>query len=108
MRACEVFVHGKFAGILSETDNPKQYVFKYDESYIDSPTNVGVSLSMPVRKEEYRSGSLFPYFANLISEGENREIQSALLHIDKNDDFGFLLATANFDTVGAVTVKRIE
>ncbi len=30
-----------------------------------------------------------------------------LLHIDENDDFGILLATAQYDTIGAVTVKPI-
>lgn len=43
----------------------------------------------------------------MLSEGENRIIQSALLHIDKEDDFGILMATAQVDTVGAVTVCPI-
>jgi len=44
----------------------------------------------------------------MLSEGENRQIQSQLLHIDAEDDFGILLATAQYDTIGAVTVKPIE
>ena len=44
----------------------------------------------------------------MLSEGENRRIQSRLLHIDSSDDFGILLATAQNDTVGAITVKPIE
>ena len=63
---------------------------------------------MPPREEEYRSKNLFPYFFNLLSEGENRVIQSSLHHIDKDDDFGILLSTAQFDTIGAVTVKPIN
>ena len=35
----------------------------------------------------------------------NRQVQSMLLHIDENDDFGIMLATAQHDTIGAVTVK---
>jgi serine/threonine-protein kinase HipA len=31
-----------------------------------------------------------------------------LLHIDENDDFGILLATAQLDTIGAVTIKPID
>ena len=41
----------------------------------------------------------------MLSEGSNRQIQSMLLHIDENDDFGIMLATAQTDTIGAVTVK---
>ena len=44
----------------------------------------------------------------MLSEGENRQTQSRLLHIDSDDDFGILLATAQNDTIGAITVKPIE
>ena len=54
------------------------------------------------------SNHLFPYFFNMLSEGENRQIQSRMLHIDEDDDFGILLATAQMDTLGAVTVKPID
>lgn len=63
---------------------------------------------MPVRSETYQSDFLFPYFFNMLSEGANRQTQSMVLHIDENDDFGILLATAQNDTIGAVTVKPIE
>ena len=63
---------------------------------------------MPVRNEPYNSNYLFPYFFNMLSEGANRELQSIVHHIDENDDFGILLATAHTDTIGAVTIKRIE
>lgn len=53
------------------------------------------------------AGTLPPFF-NMLSEGENRKLQSQLLHIDAADDFGILLATARYDTIGAVTVKPIE
>lgn len=100
MRKCKVLVHGVIAGELTEHDNPKEYVFIYSPEYKGEP----VSLLMPVRSEEYRSEHLFPYFANILSEGENRSIQASVLRKDKDDDFGILLETAQFDTVGAVTV----
>lgn len=102
MRQCKVFVHGVEAGILQETDT-KEYLFTYNEGYHGNP----VCLAMPLRKETYRSNHLFPYFFNMLSEGSNRQIQSMLLHIDENDDFGIMLATAQHDTIGAVTVKPI-
>ena len=90
------------AGLLQETDDRK-YVFAYNVDYQGEP----VCIAMPVRQEPYRSDYLFPYFFNMLSEGANRQVQSTLLHIDENDDFGIMLATAQHDTIGAVTVKPI-
>lgn len=103
MRQCKVLVNDKEAGLLQETDD-RQYIFTYLENYRGAP----VCLAMPIRSEAYRSGFLFPYFFNMLSEGANRQTQSMVLHIDENDDFGILLATAQNDTIGAVTVKPIE
>ena len=102
MRQCKVFVNNQEAGVLLETDD-RHYVFTYIEGY-DGPR---VCLEMPVKAEPYYSDMLFPYFFNMLSEGANRQLQSSLLHIDENDDFGILLATAQNDTIGAVTVKPI-
>ena len=103
MRQCKVFVHDVEAGILQETDD-RQYIFTYQDGYMGAP----VCIAMPVRTEPYRSAHLFPYFFNMLSEGANRQTQSMLLHIDENDDFGILLATAQEDTIGAVTIKPID
>lgn len=106
MRQCKVLINKKNAGILTETDSPREYTFKYDSDYLMSGGEP-VCLAMPLREGEYRSSYLFPYFANLLSEGANRELQSRYLHIDKDDDFGILLETARYDTVGVVTVVPI-
>lgn len=103
MRQCKVFVHDKEAGVLQETDD-RHYIFAYSDGYDSEP----VCLAMPVRKAPYQAEFLFPYFFNILSEGANRQLQSTLLHIDENDDFGILLATAQNDTIGAVTIKPIS
>ena len=103
MRQCKVFVHDVEAGILQETDD-RHYIFTYLDGYSGDP----VCIAMPVRTETYRSTHLFPYFFNMLSEGANRQTQSQLLHIDENDDFGILLATAQEDTIGAVTIKPVD
>ena len=102
MRQGKVYVNGTEAGILQEDDSG-QYTFSYDDDYKGRP----VCLTMPLRKEEYKSDYLFPFFFNMLSEGANRKMQSLLLHIDENDDFGILLATAQTDTIGAVTITPI-
>ena len=107
MRACKVYIKNKEAGILEETDEQK-YVFTYSNGYIAAGNRVPVCIAMPVREEPYQSDYLFPYFFNMLSEGANRKTQSMLLHIDEDDDFGILLATAQVDTIGAVTIKPIK
>lgn len=99
-----MFVHGEYAGILTEISN-KDYSFVYDEEYRRNECNSPVCLAMPLSVNEYHSDILFPFFYNLLSEGANRKMQSDLLHIDSEDDFGILLATAQYDTIGSVTVQ---
>ena len=105
MRQCEVYVHDIKAGVLTEDENG--YSFIYDKTYLQGKNNPPVSLTLPLRREVYHSEHLFPFFFNMLSEGENREVQSRLLHVSPEDDFGILLATARHDTIGAVTVKPI-
>lgn len=107
MRQCEVYVHDIRAGRLIEDDDLK-YTFIYDDAYLARPENPPVSLTLPIRKEPYHSSYLFAPFFNMLSEGENRQMQSQILHIDADDDFGILLATAQTDTIGAVTVKPLN
>lgn len=107
MRKGKVFVHGQYAGELTEI-SPKQYVFDYDELYSRSPEAHPVCLAMPLHQKHYESETLFPFFSNLLSEGENRQLQARMHHVDEKDDFGILLATAQYDAIGCVTIKSIE
>lgn len=107
MRKCEVMLHGVKTGMLTEHDN-STYEFVYDTDYLGSATSEPISLTMPLQTEPYVARHLFPFFANLLSEGDNRKLQAAILHLDPDDDFGILLATAKFDTIGAVTINPIN
>lgn len=103
MRKGRVFVKGVFAGVLSELDS-RHFVFEYAQDYLQDNSLPAVCLAMPKKQQRYESSALFPFFSNMISEGHNRKMQSRFLHIDEDDDFGILLATAQYDTIGAVTV----
>ena len=106
MRSCEIYVHGIKAGVLTE-DDKREFTFTYDHAYLLSDKALPASLTLPLRSEPYHSPYLFPAFSNILSEGENRQIQSQLLRIDNEDDFGIMLATCQSDTIGAITVKPI-
>lgn len=106
MRAMEINRNGTFAGTLSE-ENHQHFVFRYDDNYFNDTTQPAISLTLPKTQKKYSSEFLFPFFFNMLSEGANRELQCAQLRIDEEDNFGLLLATAQYDTIGAVTVKPI-
>jgi len=106
MRTLEVYRNGFLAGLLTEK-NSQLYIFRYDEKYFNDPGKPAISLTLPKTEKEYRSEFLFPVFFNMLSEGVNRKLQSTQLRIDTEDNFGMLMATAQYDTIGAITVKPI-
>ena len=105
MRTAQVYRNKIQAGILREEN--RQYIFRYSDAYFADPTLPAISLTLPKKQQEYRSTYLFPFFFNMLSEGVNRNLQSRQLRIDENDYFGLLLATAQDDTIGAITLKPI-
>ena len=107
MRRAEVYRNSILAGTLSKADSGS-YTFTYDSGYYNDNLKPGISLTMPKTQLTYTSEHLFPFFYNMISEGTNRVVQSKQLRIDEKDFFGLLLATAQYDTTGAITVKQID
>jgi len=106
MRKATVYYNGILAGELTEISG-NEYVFRYNDDYFMDTSKPAISLSLPKTRQEYRSEYLFPFFFNMLSEGSNRATQSRLLRIDEKDHFGILLATAQHDVIGAVTVKPV-
>lgn len=106
MRAMEIYRNGTLAGILTE-ENHQRFVFRYDDNYFNDTTQPAISLTLPKTQKEYSNKFLFPFFFNMLSEGVNRKLQCTQLRIDEEDNFGLLLATAQYDTIGAVTIKPI-
>jgi serine/threonine-protein kinase HipA len=107
MRQCEIYLHGIRCGLLTEDDN-RTFTFTYDKAYLIGDNAEPVSLTLTLQSEPHTCPYLFPAFVNMLSEGENRQVQSQLWRIDPDDDFGILLATCGTDTIGAITVKPIE
>lgn len=106
VRSVEVYRNDALAGILTE-ENDRQYTFRYNAQYFTDPSTQPISLTLPKTSKEYKAANLFPFFYNMLSEGVNRKLQCRVLRIDEEDDFGLLAATAQYDTIGAVTVKPI-
>ena len=107
MRQLEVYVNEVKAGMLTELNPGKGYMFAYDESYVASDLPP-VSLSLPKRAEAYEAENLFPFFTNMLPEGANRKVVCREKRIDENDFFGMLMATVGTDMIGSVNFKEVE
>ena len=103
-REAQVFYKTELAGYLAETEDG--YVFEYNKEFFKK--NIPVSMSLPPREEPYKSKELFPFFKGLLPEGWYLDIVGATQKVDTKDSFGVLLSTASVDTIGAVTVRRME
>src|SRR3989338_2464623 len=104
LRKGQVFFNQDLAGYIGETKNG--YLFEYDKEFLKK--NIPVSLSLPLREEPYESQELFPFFKGLLPEGWCLDIVTATQKVDREDLFCILLCTTSGDTIGAVTVRKIE
>lgn len=103
-RQAAVFVNERRAGTLRQ--EPGRYTFEYEQEYFSS-TLPAISLTLPKTQQLYISPVLFPFFSGLLTEGTNHSIQVRALHLDERDEFSLLLATAQRQTIGAVTVCEL-
>jgi|ERR1700677_1433260 HipA-like protein len=107
MAKAEIYNNGILAGHL-EKNGPNDYKFVYTHEYYTNESLPPISLTLPKRRQSYQSIILFSFFAGLLAEGINKDIQCRLLKIDERDDFTRLLRTADEDTIGGITVKEIS
>lgn len=102
LRKADVYFKNDLAGYLSETN--EGYIFQYDENFLKK--NIPISISLPPRKESFKSAELFPFFMGLLPEGWYLDIVSTKLKHDPRDFFGVLVSTASIGTIGAVTIHK--
>lgn len=106
MKKAIVKFKGIPAGILEQQS--EGFEFRYDDAYFQNPSFKPVSVTLPKTQQTYQNTSLFPVFYNMLPEGANKAMICQALRIDANDFFGLLLATAQYDTIGAITVQPIN
>ena len=104
-RTAYVYVRDTFAGTLKETD--AGYSFVYDSEYLAGEASSAVSLTLPMRAEEYTSKTLFPFFDGLIPEGWLLNIVTENWKIEPKDRFGLLLVACK-DPIGNVRIKEVR
>jgi serine/threonine-protein kinase HipA len=102
MRKAEIFVNNRKAGILTEVEFGRRYLFEYLSDYSGPP----VSLTMPVSQSVYEFNGFPAFFDGLLPEGHQLEGLLKYAKLDRNDHFAQLVVVGN-DLVGHVTVKEI-
>jgi serine/threonine-protein kinase HipA len=105
MRSGKVYYKEHFAGTIIETDEG-DYVFQYNDQYVNEHPNDFITFTMPVTGKIYRDKRLFPFFEGLIPEGWLLDIASENWKINPNDRMGLLLACCQ-NCIGAVSVEPI-
>lgn len=98
-------MHDDWAGTLIE--DYEGFSFMYEPKYLQSGNSEAISLTLPLRKEVYKSEMLFPFFDGLIPEGWLLDIAKKNWKFDIRDRMSILLNTCQ-DTIGAVSVESIN
>ncbi|RLE03568.1 MAG: phosphatidylinositol kinase [Bacteroidetes bacterium] len=106
MRSAKIYYKEIFAGKLTET-NEGEFVFKYDDQYVENHPAEFITFTMPVSKKPYIEKRLFPFFEGLIPEGWLLDIASKSWKINPNDRMGLLLVCCQ-NCIGAVSVVPIS
>jgi len=101
-----VYRNGIRTGEISR-DEKGVYRFRYDTEYLGRKDVAAISVNFPLRSDVFVSDTLFPFFFNMLAEGNTKEIQCRELKIDPEDHFSRLLKTARANTIGAVTVEEV-
>jgi HipA-like protein len=107
MRRAKIVFKNEEAGVLSQYDDGS-FIFSYHDAWIMDKDKQAISLSLPKTVKEFRSKFLFPFFYNMLPEGANKQVVCKLNRLDPSDDFGILLTTAKYDSIGAVRVLKID
>ncbi len=101
-RSAKVYVNENVAGILYETAEG-EFQFQYEETYLNDPSSLAVSLTLPKTKTPYVSQTLFPFFDGLIPEGWLLDIATKNWKINPRDRMGLLLHLCR-DCIGNVSI----
>ena len=103
LRVGTVYIGEAPAGWIRETD--EGYEFEYLPEWLAAPEASAASLTLPLRAEAYKSGTLFPFFDGLIPEGWLLDVALKNWKLDRRDRFGLLLVACR-DCIGNVSIRR--
>jgi len=107
MRKASVLFREQEAGVITQYDDGS-FAFRYNDIWMKDASKPAISHTFPKEQQEFHSQTLFPFFYNMLPEGNNKETVCKQNRIDMDDDFGLLMATAMYDNIGAVRIVKHE
>ena len=105
IRKARVLRNGKTAGYLLA--NKRRFVFIYDCNYL-ATGEFSIAIEFPKTQRIFSSQYLFPFFSELLPEGENLAYICRCLKLNSKDKFALLLELAQNETIGDITVQKVE
>lgn len=85
----DVYIGNTRAGILTR-DAQDHYHFTYDPTWLNHAQRFPLSWNMPLHNETQRGSHIRHFFANLLPEGEVRELIARRFHTSPHNDFALL------------------
>lgn len=107
MRKAKILFKNEEAGILTQNDDAS-FIFRYHDHWWADKSKPMISLTLPKNQQEFHANFLFPCFFNMLPEGANKQFICQTNRIDHDDYFGLLMISAKNDSIGAITVLKIE
>jgi len=98
----DVYFRDRLAGKLW-LDERRRFVFQYDTGWLKGSHIVPLSLSLPLRPEPYADDAARPFFANLLPEGEIRELIAKQFRVSEQNAYA-LLEKIGGECAGAVSI----
>jgi serine/threonine-protein kinase HipA len=101
-KTLNIFLGEDLVGRL-EQDNSGTTRFEYIQAWLDSPTAVPLSASLPLRPERFSRNETRPFFAGVLPEEESRRLIAKNFGVSDKNDFE-LLSRLGAECAGAVSI----
>ena len=96
-----VFLNSRLVGQLRR-ETSGAISFQYDQSWVEWPSALPVSLSLPIREQAYRGAPVLAVFENLLPDNDTLRRQVAVRARAEGTDAYSLLGAIGHDCVGAL------
>jgi serine/threonine-protein kinase HipA len=100
-KVLDVYLNADLVGKLVQ-DKHGQISFTYEESWVDRPSAISLSQSLPLQRESFKHKQCRGYFAGILPEGNIRKVIAGNLGISTRNDFA-MLELIGGECAGAVT-----
>lgn len=101
IKTLDVYLHRKSVGRLIQDDHGL-LLFEYDENWLNNPDAIALSISLPLRKRQFRGKECKGFFGGILPEESKRRQIAKNLGISARNDYS-MLEQIGGECAGAVT-----